>query len=134
MPLGFLLGVMRDPHTPAALGLRVARVVAPYVHTRPNAEEFEAISVDDPTGFGVVPARAVELRDLNQRLKAAARHRDSQPELYERETTALRARIDEITRDLQWPCPSLYSEAEVKQDEARLLELEQTRQAHKKLS
>jgi hypothetical protein len=134
MPLGFLLGVMRDPHTPAALGLRVARVVAPYIHTRPNAEDFEAISVDDPTGFCIAPARAVELRDLKQQLKAAARQRDSQPEQYERETTTLRARIDQINRDLEWPCPSRYGEAKVEQDEARLLELEQTRQAQKKLS
>jgi hypothetical protein len=133
-PLEFLLSVMRNPRAPATLRLRVARVLAPYIHTRPNAEASETISLADPTGFCTDPARAVELRDLKHRYKAAALKRESQPEQYERETTALGARIKEITQDLQWPCSSLYGESERKRDEERLQELERTRQSQKKLS
>jgi hypothetical protein len=133
-PLAFLLSVMRNPRAPATLRLRVARVLAPYIHTRPNAEASETISVADPTGFCIDPARAVELRDLNHQYKAAALKRESQPEQYKREATALSRRIEAIRLNLQWPCPSLYGEDEVKRDEERLQELEQTRQSQKKLS
>ena len=60
-PLGFLLGVMRDADTPPHLRIRVAAMVAPYVHAKrvtadPSENPVETtVVVDDPYGFKIDP-------------------------------------------------------------------------------
>ena len=64
-PLDFLLGVMRDVSAPAQLRLKVAHVVAPFVHPKladGRLAESE-VPIDDPYGFEVDRAFARELRD-----------------------------------------------------------------------
>jgi hypothetical protein len=90
-PLEFLLGVMRDPDTPTNLRLRIASLVARYVHPRHAAEGPRKIIVDDPTGFKVDPAIATELRDAKHRYDFLYRTRVTEPEQYKRETPGLSA-------------------------------------------
>ena len=74
-PLGFLLGVMRDADTAPHLRIRVAGMVAPYVHAKrvtadPSESPVETVVVvDDPYGFKIEPAVARALRDDKQRLE-----------------------------------------------------------------
>ena len=58
MPLDFLLGVMRDPHSPPDLSLRAAGIVAPFVHSKGEPNQVDeapgqTIVVEDPYGFDV---------------------------------------------------------------------------------
>ena len=108
-PLGFLLGVMRDADAPPHLRIRVAPMVAPYVHAkRVTADASEnpvetAVVVDDPYGFKIEPAVARVLRDDTQRLKFL---RSPERYPYRDEAAAemadLKARIVEIGKTL-WP-------------------------------
>jgi hypothetical protein len=64
-PLDFLLGVMRDADSQPTLRLRVARIVAPYVHRKgepsPADEAPVAMVVlDDSYGFDGAPANLAE--------------------------------------------------------------------------
>jgi hypothetical protein len=122
-PLEFLLGVMRDPDTPTNLRFRIASLLVPYLHPRHTADGPQKIVVDDPTGFNVDPAIAMELRDAKRRYDFVYTTRISQPEHYQREAAGLRARIKEIEQDLQCPCPSLYGKKELRRDQERLQEL-----------
>ena len=92
------------------------------------------IVVQDPTGFNIDPALAMELRDAKRRYDFVYTTQISQPEHYEREGAILRARIKEIEKDLQCPCPSMYGKDERKRDEERLKELLQVRHSGLKLS
>jgi len=72
-PLDFLLGVMRDAKSPAGLRLRVARMVAPYIHTkgeprRQDQARPEMMVVDDPYGFN--PEMLESLHRDVERLRA----------------------------------------------------------------
>src|SRR5262249_48785587 len=60
--------------------------------------------------------------------------RISQPEHYEREAATLQARINEIVRELECPCPSVYGETDRTRDEERLEELLRVRRSGLKLS
>ena len=40
-PIEYLLSVMRDPHTPAPLRMRIAAFLARFVHPRHDAKEAE---------------------------------------------------------------------------------------------
>ena len=133
-PLEFLLRVMRDVGTPANLRLRIASLLARYVHPRRTADGSRKIVVQDPTGFNIDPALAMELRDAKRRYDFVYTTQISQPEHYEREGAILRARIKEIEKDLQCPCPSMYGKDERKRDEERLKELLQVRHSGLKLS
>ena len=96
---------MRDPHTPTNLRLRVASLVARYVHPRHTADGPPKIVVDDPTGFTVDPVLAMELRDAERSYHFVYITRISQPEHYKREAAGLEARINEIEQSLECPCP-----------------------------
>jgi hypothetical protein len=64
-PLAFLRAVMRHPDTPVPLRMKVASIIAPYLHAKATPpEESEAdYVVDDQYGFSVEPAQAKNLRD-----------------------------------------------------------------------
>jgi hypothetical protein len=66
-PLDFLLGLMRDAQTPHHLRIRVAHILAPYLHPKLGRRQDEVV-IDDPFGFTVDPAVARELRDAELRL------------------------------------------------------------------
>jgi hypothetical protein len=76
----------------------------------------------------------MELRDAKRRYDFVYTTQISQPEHYEREGAILRARIKEIEKDLQCPCPSMYGKDERKRDEERLKELLRVRHSGLKLS
>jgi hypothetical protein len=133
-PLEFLLGVMRDPDTPTNLRLRIASLVARYVHPRHTGEGPRKIIVDDPTGFKVDPAIAMELRDAKRRYDLLNRTSFTEPEQYKREAPGLSARIYQIEKKLECPCPSLYGENELNRDGERLEELARVRESGRKLS
>jgi hypothetical protein len=133
MPLEFLLAVMRDLDTPANLRLRIASLVARYVHPRRSTNGHSKIVVEDPTGFSIDPTLAVKLRDAKRRYDFVYTTR-SQPEHYEREAVPLRARINKIERKLECPCPSAYGEIDRTRDEERLEELSRVRRSGLKLS
>ena len=69
-PLGFLRAVLRHPDTPMHLRLRVASVLAPYLHAKaiPEAESEAEFVVDDEYGFSVEPGLAKNLRDTQKAL------------------------------------------------------------------
>ena len=69
-PLGFLRAAMRHPDTPMHLRLRVASVLAPYLHAKaiPEAESEAEFVVDDEYGFSVEPGLAKDLRDTQKAL------------------------------------------------------------------
>ena len=73
---------MRDVKSPATLRLRVARMVAPYVHPRGEPSQLEEaraelMVVDDPYGFN--PETLESLRQDQERLRALLkRHEDEQ--------------------------------------------------------
>jgi hypothetical protein len=132
-PLQFLLDVMRAPNTPAHFRLRIAAVVAPYVHFKRAADGPPRIVVEDPTGFSIDPARALELRDAKDRYDVVYMKRISQPEPGEREAD-LEARIAEIQQGLQCPCPSRYTEEHRYRDQERLKALRGVRYSGLKVS
>jgi len=133
-PLKFLLGAMRDPDTPTNLRFRIASLLVPYVHPRHTADGPRKIVVDDPTGFTVDPASAIELRDAKRRYDFLYRTSFTEPEQYKREAPGLRARIHAIEKTLECACPSLYGENELNRDEERLEGLSRVRQSGRKLS
>jgi hypothetical protein len=133
-PLQFLLDVMRAPNTSGHLRLRIAALVAPYIHSRRIADGPPAIIVEDPTGFSIDPARAIELRDAKRRYDFVLTTRISQPEHWKREAAGLEARIAEIQRSLQCPCPSRYSDEQRDRDKDRLKALLRVRHSGRKLS
>ena len=134
MPLEFLLAVMRSPDTPPGLRLRIASLVARYVHPKQSTDGPPKIAVEDPTGFSIDPRLAVEFRDANFRYNVVYTMRISQPEHYQREAAGLQTRIAEIQRGLQCPCPSLYGEKQLTRDSDRLNELLRVRHSGLKLS
>jgi len=74
-PLDFLLGVMRDAKTPAALRLRVAKMVAPYMKPKGELSHVDETGVgmklaEDPYGFDAHIGDTVEaIRRDEQRLR-----------------------------------------------------------------
>jgi hypothetical protein len=133
-PLEFLLGIMRNPDTPANLRLRIASLVARYVHPHHVADGAPKIVVNDHTGFCIDSARARELRDGKRRYDFLWTTSVSQPEHFKREGAGLRARIEEIELSLECPCPSLYGKKERKADHERLQALSKIRLSGLKLS
>jgi hypothetical protein len=65
-PLAFLRAVMRHPDTPVHLRMKVASIIAPYLHAKatPPGESAADYVVDDQYGFSVEPAQAKNLRDV----------------------------------------------------------------------
>jgi hypothetical protein len=130
-PLGFLLGVMRDADTPPHLRIRVAAMVAPYVHAKrvtvdPSENPVQTVVVDDPYGFKIEPAVARALRDDKQQLTFPW---SSERYPYRAEAAAemaeLKGRIAEIGKTLE--CPSGYTLMDAREDGQRLNELDSIR-------
>jgi hypothetical protein len=142
-PLDFLLGVMRDADSPPAIRLRVAGIVAPYVHRKGEPGQVEEAPaaravVDDPYGFNPDIADKLEsihrdqerLRSLEPRVSDARNSAKSSREfvaIYEKAKQApayleLAKSIEEKQAALK--CPPNYRELDSRQDRGRLKELE----------
>jgi hypothetical protein len=137
-PLDFLLGVMRDAESPAALRLRVVGIVAPYVHRKGEPIEVgeppvAMVVVEDPYGFDADIADKLETINREQeRLRAfeprlsdvksssefiAAQEKATQTTAY----LELAKSIEEQQAALR--CPPTYRELDSRKDRARLKEL-----------
>lgn len=111
-PLDFLLGLMRDPQTPHHLRIRVAHILAPYLHPKLSSG---GTANDDPYGFVVDPAVARALRDDHLKLERT----------YFEERKPLEARVAQIAQKLK--CPAGYTALEARRDHKRLQELRHKR-------
>jgi hypothetical protein len=136
-PLDFLLGVMKDADTPPTLRLRVAGIVAPYVHRKgePNrADEAptEMRVVDDPYGFDADLVDKVASIDHDQEQLDATMPFPARRALYEVRTgkkipkTAVQLELESRIAEKQaaLKCPSSYKELDSRQDRARLRDLD----------
>jgi hypothetical protein len=142
-PLDFLLGVMRDADSPPAIRLRVAGIVAPYVHRKGEPGQVEEAPaaravVDDPYWFNPDIADKLEsihrdqerLRSLEPRVSDARNSAKSSREfvaIYEKAKQApayleLAKSIEEKQAALK--CPPNYRKLDSRQDRGRLKELE----------
>ena len=138
-PLDFLLGVMRDADSQPTLRLRVARIVAPYVHrkgepSRADEAPVAMVVLDDPYGFDADIADKLETIHRDQErlrsLEARTSDANSRQEYFAacekaKQTTTyleLAKRIAEEQAALK--CPPNYKECDNRQDRARLKELE----------
>ena len=125
-PLAFLRAVMRHPDTPMHLRLRVASVLAPYLHARaiPEAESEAEFVVDDEYGFSVEPGLAKNLRDTQKALddlltKGQGSHEQQKDVLIKRLALAKKA----------LRCADAYRWADLAQDKERLSYLAAKRKA-----
>jgi hypothetical protein len=134
-PLDFLLGVMRDVKSPATLRLRVARMVAPYIHpkgepSRQDEARPEMMVVDDPYGFN--PEMLETLHRDVERLRALEppQVESFSPEKYAEYRAALEKVKQtpaylELEHSIADKFPSTYKELDSRLDRARLTELEE---------
>jgi hypothetical protein len=137
-PLDFLLGVMRDADSPASLRLRVAGIVAPYIHRKgePIDVDQPAVAmtvVEDPYGFDADIANKFEtinrdqerLRTFGPRLSDVRSSREFKIACEKaKQTTAyleLAKSIEEKRAALK--CPPSYKELDSRKDRARLKQL-----------
>ncbi len=125
-PLAFLRAVMRHPDTPMHLRLRVASVLAPYLHAKaiPEAESEAEFVVDDEYGFSVEPGLAKNLRDTQKALddlltKGQGSHEQQKDVLIKRLALAKKA----------LRCADAYRWADLAQDKERLSYLAAKRKA-----
>jgi hypothetical protein len=116
-PLAFLRAVMRHPDTPVALRMKVASVIAPYLHPKaaPAGESETEYVVDDQYGFSVEPAQAKNLRDA---LEAKGSYLQLQD---------LIKRFELAKKSLR--CPEIYRWDDLAKDHRRLSQLEAKRKA-----
>jgi hypothetical protein len=74
----------------------------------------------DEYGFVVDPELARELRDCKLKLACLKLDKKRTPYAIAQEARTLHARIEEIRRSLQCPCPSRYGRKQLKSDNERL--------------
>jgi hypothetical protein len=141
MPLDFLLGVMRDPHSPAELSLRAASIAAPFVHSKGEPNQVneapgQMIVIEDPYGFDADIGDTLEsihqdqkrLHALEPRIATLENGHDVEEYVAACEkvkrTTAYRELEKSIAeKQAALKCPPNYKELDSRQDRARLKEL-----------
>jgi hypothetical protein len=74
----------------------------------------------DEYGFVVDPKLATQSRDSKMKLSCLKLERKRTPHAFAQEATNLHARIEEIWRSLQCPCPSRYGVKQIRSDNERL--------------
>jgi hypothetical protein len=119
-PLDFLLSVMRGSDVAAHLRIKVASIVAPFVHPKRRA----AI-IDDPYGFDIDPELASVIWE---NADWSSHPIDSSPLQHPRvDDGALEPRIAERLRALK--CPEGYGGIDAKKDTSRLVQLSRAHNA-----
>ena len=128
-PLSFLRAVMRHRDTPMHLRLRVASILAPYLHAKatPEAESEAEFVVNDQFGFSVEPGLAKNLRDTEKALHDLPRWWTKGEGSYEEQQDVLRKRLAVAKKSLR--CPETYRWEDLAKDNGRLSQLAAKREA-----
>jgi len=131
MPLDFLQSVIRDAKTPAALQIKVAQTIIPYIRPKRSVRPKGSTVVADRHDFAVDREVARKLRNKVVRLGTLKRRRDpADQELIAR----LIQELVKMTAALQCPCPSRYSMQDFERDKEQLSRLFRKRRSRKGLS
>ena len=131
MPLDFLQSVIRDAKTPAALQIKVAQAIIPYIRPKRSVRPQKPAVVADRHGFVVDREFARKLRNKLTRLSALKRRRDPvDQELIAR----LSRELVQVTAALQCPCPSRYSMQDAERDQQQLNRLLRKRRSRRGLN
>ena len=133
MPLPFLLAVLNDAKTPAAIKLKVASATMPYTHPRQSTRPAKPSVATDRFGFTVEPALARKLRNEIARFSVLKKRRNPHPR--DRETMQkLNEKILAKFATLQSPCPSCYSAQQAATDKEKIEYLWRKRRSRRKLT
>jgi hypothetical protein len=133
MPLPFLLAVLNDAKTPAAIKLKVASATMPYTHPRQSTRAPKPSVATDRFGFTVEPALARRLRNEIARFSVLNKRRNPHPR--DRATIQkLNEKIDAKFATLQSPCPSGYSAQQAATDKEKIAYLWRKRRSRRKLA
>jgi hypothetical protein len=128
-PLGFLLHLMRAPTTPPHLLIRVASIVAPYVHARSTRPVPTEATVEDQYGFSIDLEAAKQFRGDRARLDARKRPKpeqcDQAMEATGAEIALLKERVDDAID--RFGCPAGYDGADADDDQERVVALAEKR-------
>jgi hypothetical protein len=120
MPLDFLQSVIRDAKTPAALQIKVAQAIIPYIRPKRSVRPKKPAVVADRYGFAVDREVARKLRNKVLRLVLLKRRRNpADQELIAR----LSRELVQMTAALQCPCPLRYSVQDFERDKKQLSRL-----------
>jgi hypothetical protein len=133
MPLDFLRSVIRDAKTPAALQIKVAQAIVPYIRPKRSVRPKRSAIGVDPHGFAVDREIARKLRNKVARILQLRRRRNLDPadkKVFER----LGQEIKLMAAALPCPCPSRYSSKNVESDKRRREWLWRKRRSRRKLS
>jgi hypothetical protein len=130
-PLDFLQIVIRDAKTPAALQIKVAQAIIPYIRPKRSVRPKKPAVVADRHGFPVDREFARKLRNKLTRVSALKRRRDpADQELIAR----LSRELVQMTAALQCPCPSRYSMQDAERDRQQLNRLLRKRRSRRGLT
>jgi hypothetical protein len=133
MPLSFLLAVLNDAKTPAAIMLKVASATMPYTHPRQSTRPAKPSVAPDRFGFTVEPALAGKLRNEIARFSVLKKRRNPHPQ--DRKTIQkLNDKIDRKLATLQNLCPSCYSAQQAATDKEKIEYLWRKRRSRRKLT
>jgi hypothetical protein len=133
MPLDFLQSVIRDAKTPAALQIKVAQVILPYIRPKRSVRPKRSAIGTDQHGFAVDRELARKLRNKVARTLQLSRRRNLSPagkKLFVRLSQEIRL----MAAALPCPCPSRYSSQNAESDKRRIAWLWRKRRARRKLS
>jgi hypothetical protein len=133
MPLPFLLGVLNNAKTPAAIKIKVASATLPYTHPRQSNRPAKPRVVADRFGFTVEPALARKLRNEIARLSLLKKRRNPHPRDH-KAIQKLNEKIDAKLAILQCPCPSCYSAKQAATDKEKIEYLWRKRRSRTKLT
>jgi hypothetical protein len=131
MPLDFLQSVIRDAKTPAALQIKVAQAIIPYIRPKRSVRPKRSAIVADRHDFAVDREVARKLRNKVVRLGTLKRGRNpANKELIAR----LSRELLQMTAALQCPCPSRYSMQDFEHDEEQVSRLFRKRRSRRGIS
>jgi hypothetical protein len=128
MPLDFLQSVIRDAKTAAALQIKVAQAIIPYIRPKRSVRPKRPAVIADRHGFTVDREVARKLRNKVVRLVPLKRRRNpADKELIAR----LSREFIQMTAALQRPCPSRYSMQDVERDKEQVSRLFRKRRSRR---
>jgi hypothetical protein len=133
MPLPFLLGILNNIKTPAAIKVKVACATLPYTHSRQSGRPAKPSVVADRFGFTVEHALARKLGNEIARLGILKKRRNPHPRDH-KAIQKLNGKIDAKLAMLQCPCPSWYGAKQAATDKEKIDYLWRKRRSRRKLT
>ncbi len=130
-PLDFLQSVIRDAKTPAALQIKVAQAIIPYIRPKRSLRAKPPAIITDRYGFAVDRESARKLCNKVARIASLRRRRNPADQKL---IMRLRQELNQMTAALQCPCPSRYSIENAETDRQALERLWRKRRSHKNLN